>query len=145
MTGQTLIVMLGALLLMLSTLRLVRVRLLSIRYGIGWLLVGVIGFVGSPVLTIITTRLDVFGFTPTGFSLGVFILFLGLVCLQLSVSLSGLHRAVQDLAEHSAHAEVRLRLLEDERTADRRELPSGAQAPATSQRGQAMHEPKLSR
>lgn len=114
MTGQTLIVMLGALLLMLSTLRLVRLRLLSIRYGIGWLLVAVIGFVGAPVLTLIVTRLELFGFTPTGFSLGVFIGFLGLVCLQLSVSLSGMHRAVQDLAEHSAHVEARLRRLETE-------------------------------
>jgi hypothetical protein len=112
MTGQTLIVMLGALLLMLSTIRLVRHRLLSIRYGIGWLIVAFIGFAGSPVLTLITQRLDLFGFTPTGISLGTFIVFLGLVCLQLSVSLSGLHRAVQDLAEHAAHTEARLRALE---------------------------------
>lgn len=117
MTGQTLIVMLGALLLMLSTLRLVRMRLLSIRYGIGWLMVGVIGVFGAPVLTLIVNRLDLFGFTPTGFSLGVFIGFLGLVCLQLSVSLSGMHRALQDLAEHAAHVEARVRRLEAASTA----------------------------
>ncbi|MCW3010779.1 MAG: hypothetical protein JWO90_1183 [Solirubrobacterales bacterium] len=118
MTGQTLIVMGGALLLMVSTLRLVRLRLLSIRYGIGWLLVAVLGIVGSPILTLIVTRLDLFGFTPTGFSLGVFIAFLGLVSLQLSVSLSGLHRAMQDLAEHSAHVEARVRRLEGARVAE---------------------------
>lgn len=112
MTGQTAIIMIGALLLMLSTLRLVRLRLLSIRYGLGWLMIAAIGFVGSPILTLITTRLDILGFTPTGFSLGVFIGFLGLVCLQLSISLSGLHRAIQDLAEHAAHTESRLRELE---------------------------------
>lgn len=112
MNGQTLIVMLGALLLMLSTIRLVRLRLLSIRYGIGWLLVGTIGVLGAPVLTLIVNRLDLFGFTPTGFSLGIFIAFLGLVCLQLSVSLSGMHRALQDLAEHAAHVEARVRSLE---------------------------------
>jgi len=129
MTGQTLIVMGGALLLMLSTIRLVRLRLLSIRYGIGWLLVGVLGLVGSPVLTLIVTRIDLFGFTPTGFSLGVFIAFLGLVALQLSVSLSGLHRAVQDLAEHSAHVEARLRQLE-RRTAAQRTAPPADRVPA---------------
>lgn len=112
MTGQTYVLMGGALLLILSTLRLVRLRLLSIRYGIGWLLVGVIGVVGAPILSLITKRLDLLGFTPTGFSLGVFIAFLGLVCLQLSISLSGLHRAIQDLAEHSAHVESRVRQLE---------------------------------
>ena len=52
---------------------------------------------------------------PTGFSLGIFIGFLGLVCLQLSISLSGLHRAVQDLAEHAALVEARVRALEAER------------------------------
>lgn len=112
MTGQTALLMLGALLLMLSTLRLVRLRLLSIRYGVGWLVVGAVGLVGAPVLTVTANNLNVFGFTPTGFSLGVFVAFLGLVCLQLSVSLSGLHRAIQDLAEHSAHVEARLRCLE---------------------------------
>jgi hypothetical protein len=110
--GQTVLLMAGALLLMLSTLRLVRLRLLSIRYGIGWLLVGAVGVVGAPILTLTATSLDVLGFTPTGFSLGVFIAFLGLVCLQLSISLSGLHQAVQDLAEHAAHVEARLRTLE---------------------------------
>lgn len=112
MSGQALLIMVGALLLMLSTMRLVRLRLLSIRYGIGWLIVAAVGFVGSPILSVVTSRLDLLGFTPTGFSLGIFILFLGLVCLQLSISLSGLHRAIQDLAEHAAHVEARLRQLE---------------------------------
>jgi hypothetical protein len=114
MSGQTFIVMGGALLLILSTLRLVRLRLLSIRYGIGWLVVGVVGVLGSPVLPLVSGRLDSLGFTATGFSLGVFIAFLGLVCLQLSVSLSGLSRSIQDIAEHAAHVEARVRQLEGE-------------------------------
>lgn len=113
MTGQTVIVMAGAFLLVLSTIRLVRRRLLSIKYGIGWLLVGFIGIIGAPVLTLIVEQIDLFGFTPTGFSLGIFIAFLGLVCLQLSVSLSGLHRAMQDLVEHAAHIEARVRRIEN--------------------------------
>lgn len=112
MTGQTLIVMLGASLLLWSTIVLVRRRLLSIRFGIGWLLVAISGILGAPLLTLATSSLDLFGFTPTGFSLGVFIVFLGLVCLQLSISLSGLFHAVQDLAEHAAHVEARVRRLE---------------------------------
>jgi hypothetical protein len=119
--GQTVLLMAGALLLILSTIRLVRLRLLSIRYGIGWLLVGTAGVLGAPLLTLLSDRLHVLGFTPTGFSLGVFIAFLGLVCLQLSISLSGLHHAVQDLAEHAAHVEARVRELEGD-TAAREEL-----------------------
>ena len=115
MSGQTVLLMAVALMLMVSTTWLVRLRLLSIRYGIGWLLVGALGVVGAPILTLTATNVDILGFTPTGFSLGVYVSFLGLVCLQLSISLSGLHHAIQDLAEHSAHVEARLRAIEEGR------------------------------
>ena len=114
MSVQVPIVMAGAAALMLSTAVLVRRRLLSIRYGLGWLALSLIGFVGAPVLGLFASRVESLGFTPTGFSLGVFIGFLGLVCLQLSISLSGLHGAVQDLAEHAALVEARVRALEKE-------------------------------
>jgi uncharacterized membrane protein YeaQ/YmgE (transglycosylase-associated protein family) len=106
------ILMLGAAALTVSTVVLVRRRLLSIRYGMGWLAVSVLGLVGAPVLSLLAERVESIGFTPTGFSLGIFVAFLGLVCLQLSISLSGLHGAVQDLAEHAALVEQRVRSLE---------------------------------
>jgi Na+/melibiose symporter-like transporter len=112
---QVPIVMAGALALMLSTVVLVRRRMLSVRYGMGWLAVSLIGFVGAPVLGLLASRVVEFGFTATGFSLGIFVVFLGLVCLQLSISLSGLHSAVQDLAEHAALVEDRVRTLEAQR------------------------------
>jgi len=112
MTIQAVIIMLGAAVLMLSSVLLVRWRLLSIRYGLGWLAVSVGGVIGAPVLSVLAPKVESLGFTATGFSLGIFIVFLGLVCLQLSISLSGLHRSVQDLAEHSALVEQRVRELE---------------------------------
>lgn len=115
MSIQAAIVMAGAAALMVSTAVLVRRRLLSIRYGLGWIAVSLIGFVGAPLLSVFTSLVDGLGFTPTGFSLGVFIVFLGLVCLQLSISLSGLHSAVQDLAEYAALVEARVSALEAER------------------------------
>jgi uncharacterized protein DUF2304 len=118
MSVQVPILMAGAAALMLSTTVLVRRRLLSIRYGLGWLAVSLIGFVGAPLLSVFASLVDGLGFTPTGFSLGIFILFLGLVCLQLSISLSGLHSAVQDLAEHTALVEARVWALEAEREDD---------------------------
>ncbi len=111
------IIMAGAAALMVSTVVLVRRRLLSIRYGLGWLAVSLMGIVGAPLLALVAVRVRSLGFTPTGFSLGVFIAFLGLVCLQLSISLSGLHSAVQDLAEHAALLEQRVRALEPEQDA----------------------------
>jgi len=112
MSSQAVIVMAGAVALMISTVVLVRRRLLSIRYGLGWLTVSLLGLVGAPLLGTITSRVRHLGFTATGFSLGLLIAFLGLICLQLSISLSGLHRAIQDLSEHAALVESRLHDLE---------------------------------
>jgi Na+/melibiose symporter-like transporter len=117
MSLQAVIIMAGAAALMVSTTILVRRRLLSIRYGLGWLAVSVVGFVGAPLLSVFASLVEGLGFTATGFSLGIFIVFLGLVCLQLSISLSGLHGAVQDLAEHAALVEARVNALEAEREA----------------------------
>jgi Na+/melibiose symporter-like transporter len=112
MSTEAAIVMAGAVALMVSTVVLVRRRLLSIRYGLGWLTVSLVGFLGTPLLSLAASGVRHLGFTPTGFSLGVLIGFLGLICLQLSISLSGLHRAIQDLSEHAALVEQRLRELE---------------------------------
>ena len=119
MSLQAALIMAGAAALAVSTTVLVRRRLLSIRYGLGWLAVSVVGFVGAPLLSVFASLVESSGFTATGFSLGVFILFLGLVCLQLSISLSGLHSAVQDLAEYAALVEARVDALEAERDAAR--------------------------
>ncbi|HEV7585635.1 MAG TPA: DUF2304 family protein [Solirubrobacteraceae bacterium] len=112
MSTQAVIVMAGAVALMVSTVFLVRRGLLSLRYGLGWLTVSILGFIGTPLLSVAASQVRHLGFTPTGFSLGVLIAFLGLICLQLSISLSGLHRAVQDISEHAALVEQRLRELE---------------------------------
>ena len=82
MNVQVPIVMVGAAALMLSTVVLVRRRMLSIRYGMGWLAVSLVGFVGAPLLSLLASRVARFGFTATGFSLGIFVVFLGLVCLD---------------------------------------------------------------
>jgi hypothetical protein len=114
MSIQAAIVMVGAVVLLASTVILVRREMLSIRYGLGWLTVSAVGFLGTPLLSLAASKVRHLGLTPTGFSLGVLIGFLGLVCLQLSISLSGLHRAIQNLTEHAAIVESRLRQLENE-------------------------------
>ncbi|HEY2141440.1 MAG TPA: DUF2304 domain-containing protein [Solirubrobacteraceae bacterium] len=112
MSTQAVLIESGALMLLISTVVLVRKRLLSIRYGLGWITVSLGGIAGAPLLVLLSGQARKLGFTPTGFSLGVFITFLGLLCLQLSISLSGLHNAIQDLAEHCALVEERVRGLE---------------------------------
>src|SRR5664279_4876554 len=112
MSTQAILIEVGALALLGSTFLLVRRRLLSVRYGLGWLTVSVAGVAAGPLLQAFSGQARRIGFTQTGFSLGVFILFLILLCLQLSVSLSGLHSAVQALSEHAALLEERVRRLE---------------------------------
>lgn len=119
MSIEGLLIEIGALALLCSTVTLVRWRLLSVRYGLGWMTVSVAGIVAGPLLAILASEARRLGFTPTGFSSGVFIVFLILLCLQLSVSLSGLHRAIQDLSEHAALVEERLRRLEQSGRGDR--------------------------
>jgi Na+/melibiose symporter-like transporter len=113
MSVQSVLIDAGALVLLASTIALVRKRLLSIRYGLGWIAVSLVGLLGAPFLALLSRQAHSLGFTPTGFSLGIFIVFLGLLCLQLSISLSGLHHAIQDLAEHSAFLEARVHRLEE--------------------------------
>jgi len=112
MTTQLILSVAGGLILLASTVRLVRRQLLSIRYGLGWLAVALLGIVGAPLLVLFSGKVTALGFTPTGFSAGVLGAFLGLVCLQLSISLSGVQRALQDLSENAGLLEQRLRALE---------------------------------
>lgn len=126
MSNQALIVMAASVALMVSTVLLVRARLLSIRYGLGWLTIALVGLVGAPLLGVITPKVHRLGFTETGFSLGLAIAFLGLVCLQLSISLSGLHRAIQDLSEYAALVEQRLRDVEQDSSEGATRTPTGA-------------------
>lgn len=126
MNAQIIIILLGAALLLVSSVILVRLRLLSIRYGLGWIAVSLVGMAGAPVLAALSKQVEDLGFTATGFSLGVIILFLGLVCLQLSISLSGIHHNVQDLTEHAALVEQRLRAVEEKTAAAAETVESDA-------------------
>lgn len=102
MSTQAIILVFGCVVLLAAAISLVRRGRLSIRYGMGWLFLAALGVVGAPVLSMLSGRVADLGFTATGFSLGVLLIFLGLVCLQLSVTVSGLTRAVQEMSERDA-------------------------------------------
>jgi hypothetical protein len=112
LSTQEVLVELGAAVLLASSIVLMRRRLLSIRYGLGWIAVSLAGLAVAPILVLLASKARVLGFTETGFSLGIFIGFIILLCLQLSISLSGLHHAVRNLGEHAALLEERVQRLE---------------------------------
>ncbi len=115
MSIHALLIMLGGVMLLTSTVRLVRARLLTIRYGIGWSVASLLAIVGAPLLEMLADHVREYGMTPTGFSLGVFIVCLGLICVQLSISVSGMQRVAQNLGEYSALLERRVMALEQQR------------------------------
>jgi hypothetical protein len=113
MSAQAVLIALGGVLLLGSTIILVRRQLLTIRYGLGWSVAALFAIVGAPILDALADHVvRDFGFTPTGFSLGVFISCLAAICVQLSISVSGMQRVAQDLGEYSALLEQRVRALE---------------------------------
>ena len=92
--------------LLALTLVLVRRGLLTARYALGWVCVSAVAVIGAPVFAFLSTQVAFVRLTPAGFSLVVAILFLLAVCVQLSVSLSGLIASTQDIAERLALVEA---------------------------------------
>jgi hypothetical protein len=85
-----------------------RRRLLSLRYTLGWLAMGVLGLLFALLAGLVRPVSDLLGVSPTAvFALaGIGVLLL--IALQLSISVSGLQSQVQTLAEAHALLEERL-------------------------------------
>jgi len=101
-TTQTLYAAMVSLAFVLAVFRLGRKQKLSFRYAAGWMSLGVLGVVAgalSPLSAPLAHHLHV---TPAALlAIGAMILLLTL-CVQLSISISGLQEQVRTLAEESA-------------------------------------------
>lgn len=101
-TVQTLFAAVISLVFFLAVYRLGRKQKLSFRYTVGWMLLGVLGVVAgllTPIAEPIAQRLEV---TPAAL-LGVgAVVLLVTLCVQLSISISGLQEQVRRLAEEAA-------------------------------------------
>ena len=76
---------------------------LTMRYTLGWLLIGFF-ILGYPVLLIASQELgQILDMQPSAILLGVPLIIVGLVCLQLSITVSGLTEQVRTLGETIAH------------------------------------------
>lgn len=100
--GQILLVIGAALVLMGLAYTLTRRRLLAVRYGLGWLVVSLLIMLAAPLLILVEPVANFIGISPTGLLLFAIVGCLVLIVMQLSVSISGLQRAIRDLSE--AHA-----------------------------------------
>jgi uncharacterized protein DUF2304 len=105
---QAVAVAVGGAVLFVAAVRLTRRGLLSLRYGLGWLGVATVIAGASVVLGLVPPIARALHMTPTGFLLASVSAFMLLLCLQLSISLSGLQQSVRDLSEANALLEARL-------------------------------------
>lgn len=72
---------------------------LSMRYTLGWLLIGLLSLLYPGLLIVARNLADLIDVQPVAILLGVPLVILGLVCVQLSISVSGLTEQVRTLAE----------------------------------------------
>ena len=76
---------------------------LTMRYTIGWLLIGFF-MLGYPILLIVSQRLGrILVVQPSVILLGIPLIIVGVVCIQLSITVSGLTEQVRTLGETIAH------------------------------------------
>jgi len=111
---QSLLVALGGLGLLAGVFLLARRGLLSLRYALGWMAVSMLLLGAAVVLVLIGGISHSLPITPTGLLAGVGLAFLLVVCLQLSISLSGQQDAIRELSEANALLGERLKRFEDQ-------------------------------
>ena len=91
-----------ALLFAVGIVRLARLQLISFRYTVGWLALAVVALLAGvliPLVGPIARILQVDEFTLVAAAAVILLL---LVCIQLSISISGLQRQVRKIAEELA-------------------------------------------
>jgi hypothetical protein len=101
-TVQTLFAAVVSLVFFLAVYRLGRKQKLSFRYTVGWMILGTLGvFAGLliPVAEPIAKTLQV---SPSALLGGGAVVLLVVLCVQLSISISGLQEQVRRLAEEAA-------------------------------------------
>jgi len=101
-TTQTLCAAIVSFVFVLSIYRLGRKQKLSFSYAAGWMCLGVVGVVAGVLSPLAQPVADFLSVSPAALlAIGAMILLL-VLCVQLSISISGLQEQVRTLAEESA-------------------------------------------
>lgn len=81
---------------------LARRQRLSFRYALGWLFLGVLGLVSIAMIPFTSQISKWLRVSPAAIVAVIAIVLLVAICVQLSISISGLQNQVRKLAEHVA-------------------------------------------
>ena len=99
---QELVIALGGIALALLVLFIARKHLLSLRYTVGWVVLGVVVTLSAVLSPFVEPLANAVGMTATGVLLALASRTLLLICIQLSISVSGLSSQLRELTEANA-------------------------------------------
>jgi hypothetical protein len=102
-TAKQALVMAGAGLALVALVILVARRgLITVRYALGWIFIGLLVIIGSLFAGLVPGLGEVAGMSPTAVLLvGAVVVLVG-IAIQLSISVSGLQRQLRDVIEREA-------------------------------------------
>ena len=79
-----------------------RRQLITVRYALGWIFIGLLVIIGSLFAGLVPGLGEIAGMTPTAVLLvGAVVVLVG-IAIQLSISVSGLQRQLRDVIEREA-------------------------------------------
>ena len=99
---QELVIALGGIVLALLVLFIARKHLLSLRYTVGWVVLSVVLTLSALLSQFVEPLANAVGMTATGVLLALASGTLLLICIQLSISVSGLSSQLRELTEANA-------------------------------------------
>jgi hypothetical protein len=82
---------------------------ISFRYAAGWIVLFGVGLVGGIVVPVVAPLADFLSLAPISIVVGSAVLALLAICIQLTVSISGLQNQVRQLAEQIALNDLELK------------------------------------
>ncbi len=95
--------------LMIVVILLAQRQKISFRYAVGWLGLFALGFMGALIVPLIGPLADSLNLAPISIMAAIAVFVLLMICIQLSVSISGLQQQVRQLAEEIALNELHAR------------------------------------
>ncbi len=105
---QTLLATVAGVILATSVYTLARRGRMSFRYTVGWLILCLIGITAGASVPLVQPIAEKLKVTPAAFlSLGAVVLLLA-ICVQLSISISGMQEQIRRLTEEAAETKLRL-------------------------------------
>jgi hypothetical protein len=91
-----------SLFLMVGVFLLAQKQRISFRYAAGWMILFGVGLLGGIVVPLVAPLADFLKLAPISIVVGSAVLALLAICIQLTVSISGLQHQVRQLAEKIA-------------------------------------------